>query len=153
MGEAVLDSGTVVGQLVVQLPVVLVLVVGLILVAVRGRRLSGRARSLGFAGIGLLLLGALMSAAWSIAIPSIVLDNHLTSREYGPLSAGVGTLLGIWHAAGLALLIGAVVSLSPRPGTSAAVGNPTVAAHPDAGHPAARYQPSGPRQPGPDDQR
>ena len=149
-----LDSGAVVGQLVVQLPVVLVLLVGLILVGVRGRHLSRRARSLGYAGIGLLLLGALMSAAWSIAIPSIVLENHLTSREYGPLSAGVGTLLGIWHAAGLALLVGAAVSRSPRPGTPLTVGSPTADHHPEAGEAAtARYQPSGAHQPGPGDPR
>jgi hypothetical protein len=130
---------SLVAQLCVQLPMVLVLVAGVVLIILRGVRVSGRARSLAIAGIGMLLLNVLMSAAWALAIPWILEHNRLASNEFNPISIGVGTLLSAWRAAGVGLLIGAALFRGGRP----------AAVTPAAGWPSAPPPATGPQEPGP----
>ena len=48
-GGSALDLGALTGSLVIRLPIAVVLLVGLILIATRGRRLAGRAKALALA--------------------------------------------------------------------------------------------------------
>lgn len=133
-----LELSALATQLVVQSPMMLVLLAGLVLVVVRRRNRPGRPFSLAVAGIGMLLIGTLMTSAWQIAVPWIITDRHLSASQFGPISIGVGALLGVWHAGGIGLLLGAAVSRG-RTATAA----PTPPAPAPASAPPAGFAPGG----------
>lgn len=103
------EIGYVFGQSLSQLPTLLVLLVGMILVGTARGRLPGRPRALALAGIGLLLLGVLLNILWALVFSRLVREGW-TAREIGALGVGVSALLSVWHATGLGLVIGAVLA-------------------------------------------
>jgi hypothetical protein len=130
------------GNFVVQLPVMLTLVVGLIVLASPGRRLPPRSLLLARAGLGLLLAEAIASLGWSTWLPQVITwagPGGDVMRNVGLLSAVVSFLLAILFAAGLGLLVAALVAARdpappsyPPPG-----GGPPNAGPPGAGPPGA----------------
>lgn len=87
------------GQAVFALPMLL----GLILIPIRTR---GSARVLGLVGCLIMLIGHILTAVWSVAMPwaSHELDIPISSL------AGLSAVLGLVSAAGLVLVICAVVA-------------------------------------------
>lgn len=122
--------GDLLGPLVGTLPTMLVLVVGLILVAVAGKRLPGRARVLAFLGGAVLLLGLLLNMAWGLAIPTLFREGVFSHAEFTPISLAVSLLLTFMQAAGIGLLIGAV--LAARTAPTAPTATPDMPATPPA---------------------
>ncbi|GAB2936714.1 hypothetical protein GCM10027280_26070 [Micromonospora polyrhachis] len=102
--------GDLLGPSLGTLPTMLVLVVGLILVAVAGKRLPGRARVLAFLGGAVLLLELLLALAWGLAIPTLFREGVFNHAEFTPISLVVSLLLSLMQAAGIGLLIGAVLA-------------------------------------------
>ncbi|MDW5322234.1 hypothetical protein [Plantactinospora sp. KLBMP9567] len=105
-------------QGVVQVPVLLVLVAGLILVAARRDRLSRLARGLAVAGCGVLLIGVLANVAWLASIPTLLRAGQ-SAAEFGVISAAVALVLNLCQAVGLGLLIGGVLTGGIRPPVAA----------------------------------
>jgi len=103
-------------QVAAQLPALIVLVVGLVLVAARRRTLNGRARGLGLAGCAVLLAGLLATTAWTSSYIWIYAGGDLDVREFGLITSVVGLFLTLIHATGLALVIAAVLA-GARPAT------------------------------------
>ncbi|MEH1013887.1 hypothetical protein V6U90_12365 [Micromonospora sp. CPCC 206060] len=101
--------GYVVGQVASHLPTLLVLLVGLILVGTARGRLPGRSGTLALAGMGVLVLGDLLSIGWAVLFTQLVRQDW-TARELGLAGSGVGVLLSLWHATGLGLLVAAVLA-------------------------------------------
>ncbi|MGI5150055.1 hypothetical protein ACQEVC_27545 [Plantactinospora sp. CA-294935] len=105
-------------QGVMQVPVLLVLVVGLILVAARRDRLSRLAKGLAVAGCGVLLIGVLANVAWLALIPTL-LRTDPSATEFGVINAGIALVLNLCQAVGLGLLIGGVLAGGIRPPVAA----------------------------------
>ncbi len=97
-------------QFAAQVPVLIVLVVGLVLVAARRRTLTGRAGTLAIAGCAVLLLATLANVAWIASIPWLIDQRDFDARDFGLAAAAVGVALTLIHATGLALIIGAVLA-------------------------------------------
>ncbi|MBO4209305.1 hypothetical protein [Micromonospora echinofusca] len=115
--------GYVVGQVGSHLPTLLVLLAGLILVGTARGRLPGRSGTLALAGMGVLLLGALLSIGWALLFTQLIRQDW-TARNLGLVTTGAGVLLSIWHATGLGLLVAAV--LAGRRAGQSPVGPPPV---------------------------
>ncbi|WP_433369692.1 hypothetical protein ACQPZX_44050 [Actinoplanes sp. CA-142083] len=108
-----ISLGVFLGSFVVQLPVFAVLVVGLILLTAQGARLPRRTLQLGRAGLAVMLAEGLASMVWSALLPQIIssLDFEVGwTRTYGLINAGVGLVLALLFAAGIALLIAALLA-------------------------------------------
>jgi hypothetical protein len=97
-------------QFAAQVPVLIVLVVGLVLVAARRRSLNGRAAALAVAGCAVLLLATVANVAWIASIPWLLDGRDVDARDFAVLASGVGLALTLVHATGLALIIGAVLA-------------------------------------------
>jgi hypothetical protein len=97
-------------QIVSQIPVLVVLVAGLVLLAARRRTLTGRAGTLAIAGCGVLLAGIILSTAWTSSYIWVYSDGDFDDRTFGLLAAAVGLVLTLIHATGLALVIAAVLA-------------------------------------------
>jgi hypothetical protein len=109
----VISLGLFFGVFVVQLPVLAVLVVGLVLLTTQGARLPRRSLQLGRAGLVVMLAESLGSMAWSVLLPQIIsgLDHEVGwARTYGLINAAVGLVLALLFAAGIGLLIGALLA-------------------------------------------
>ncbi|MEQ4301438.1 hypothetical protein ABNF97_08615 [Plantactinospora sp. B6F1] len=102
-------TGWVLTQGVFQLPVLLVLVVGLVLVAVRRDQLSRLAKGLAVAGCSVLLIGIVADTAWLASIPTLLAGDP-SPTEFDMIRAGVSIVLTICHTLGLGLLIGGVLA-------------------------------------------
>ncbi|MGX6605701.1 hypothetical protein ACWKSP_26745 [Micromonosporaceae bacterium Da 78-11] len=139
--------GTLVGTFVVQLPILAVLIVGLALLSSsRGRLLPARSGLLARAGLGMLLAHSLAALAWSALLPQLIMQTNfgsgsLTLRSYGLISAVVGFMLSLLFAAGLGLLVAALLGAGrppDPPGAYQAVGYPAF----NAGHQPAQPAPT-----------
>ncbi|MGN9911712.1 hypothetical protein ACTMTJ_29650 [Phytohabitans sp. LJ34] len=97
-------------QFVAQLPALIVLVVGLVLVATRRHTLTSRARALATSGCAVLLAGILLGVAWTSSYIWVYADGDFNAREFGLITAAVGLVLTLIHATGLALVIAAVLA-------------------------------------------
>ncbi|MGW5671925.1 hypothetical protein [Micromonospora sp. NPDC003776] len=99
--------GSPAGQLLFQLPTLLVLVTGLVLTLVH-RRLPRAARGLLLGGVSLLLLALLLNVAWVLTLTHI----YGTWSGTGALRFGmaVGVLQLLLHPAGMALIIAGALS-------------------------------------------
>jgi hypothetical protein len=108
---------------VVQLPTLVVLVAGIALLTTRRATLPPRSVQLGVAGCVALLVGALVGLAWSVSLPLLVSQGGAVNfTNVSLLSLLVGGVLALLHAAGLGLLIAAVLGSvrAPAPPTPAA---------------------------------
>ncbi|MEJ3748539.1 hypothetical protein WEI85_35320 [Actinomycetes bacterium KLBMP 9797] len=106
--------GYVAGQLIAQLPALLVLVVGLALVAARRRMLTGRSGALAVAGLIVLLVGVIATVGWTASFPWLIGDDVVDLSDFGLLAFAVGMMLTLLHAVGLALMIAALLASGRR---------------------------------------
>jgi len=137
LGAEELVFGNLLGHLLAILPTLLVLVVGLILVAVSGKRLPGRARVLAFLGGAVLLLSLFLGLVWGIMVPTLIRDRTFSPADFAPINLVVTLLLSLMQAAGIGLLIGALLSARTAPATASSAAAPTPApAMPAAPSPA-----------------
>ncbi|GAB3752077.1 hypothetical protein [Microlunatus parietis] len=126
------------GQGVYALPMLL----GLILIPLRTR---GSARVLGLVGCLIMLIGHILNAVWSLAIPWA---SHELNVSISTL-AGLSAVLGLVSAAGLVLVICAVVA-GRSGGSPAEAQRPSVPPAPGQyGQPAPYSTTSQYGQPGP----
>jgi hypothetical protein len=95
---------------VVQLPLLVVMIAGFVLVVTRKTRLGGRSTTFALIGLSLLTAELVLTLIWTTAFPSIVTSLDLEPSAFGMISAGVGLVLTAITAAGLALLLAALVS-------------------------------------------
>lgn len=108
-------------QLLTQLPTLLVLAAGLVL-ALINRRLPRGPRGLLLAGLAVLLLGALLSLGWLLALPQIMQSGG--AAQFTRLNMIVGPLLALLHPLGLGLVVAAALTgrttapTPPAPGWS-----------------------------------
>ncbi|GID25557.1 hypothetical protein [Paractinoplanes brasiliensis] len=99
------------GFLVVQLPVLVVLVIGLALLGRPEKRLPGRSHMLARAGLIVLLAETIASMAFQLAFTQVILQLDWSSTQFGVVSSIVSFLFTLLFACGLALLIGAFVTI------------------------------------------
>jgi hypothetical protein len=118
------------GQLLVQLPLLAVLVTGLALVAGRRRRIGARRATLALAGLGALALTLFLSVLTSVLVPTLVTEFDVRATQIGVFSAISALAMSALTAAGVALLLAAILSAGPDQ------------------QPPARYQPPMPDGPG-----
>ncbi|MEV4707222.1 hypothetical protein [Actinoplanes sp. NPDC049316] len=109
-----MSVGYLFSGVITHLPVLAVLVAGLVLVATRRARLGRRSTSLAQLGLGALLLGQILDIAWFVLLPRIIGSLDYSTRTYGVLTLAVGIVLAVVVAAGVALLIAALVTRSPE---------------------------------------
>ncbi|HEX8630452.1 MAG TPA: hypothetical protein VF755_20010 [Catenuloplanes sp.] len=128
-------------QFLVQLPMIIVLIVGFGVLSARRRRLPRRAVTLGHAGCGVLLVATVFSGGWAAVLPRLLLDVDLTSSVWGVLTFVVGMVQAVLYAGGIGLLLGALLARTGPAGPPAAAGPPAMAE--PAGPPAAT-EPTGP---------
>jgi len=126
---------------ITHLPILAVLITGLIVVGSRKDRLGRRSATFAQLGLGVLVLGQLLEIIWFLLLPEIIGSMDYSSRSYGILTLIVGILLAALLAAGLALLIAALVTRAP-----AGPAGPYEPAQPGAAGP---YQPAQPGSAGP----
>ncbi|MBU2661946.1 hypothetical protein KOI35_00350 [Actinoplanes bogorensis] len=93
------------GFFVVQIPVVVVLVAGLVMLSAPQRRLPGRSQTLARAGLIVLLAETVASLAWNITFTQIVARSGWTATQFGLISSIVGLMLAVFFAVGLGLLV------------------------------------------------
>jgi hypothetical protein len=95
------------GFFIVQLPVLVVLVVGLALLGRPERRLPGRSHTLARAGLVVLLIDTGAQLLFQLGFSRLVLQLDWSSAQFGLLSAITSFLFTLLFAGGLGLLIGA----------------------------------------------
>jgi hypothetical protein len=98
----------VLGQVATQLPIVLVLIVGLILVMNRRDRMPRRARALALAGCAALLVEVVLGLAWTLSVSWLVEQGM--GATIALVSVASNLLLSLLTVAGLGLLIGSTLS-------------------------------------------
>lgn len=99
------------GQLLGELPTLLVLLVGLVLLAVRRRALAPRSAGLAFAGVALLLSRLVLQLVWGAFSWSLLPGAEAATFALSPrILAGFAIFLALLQATGAALLIAAVLT-------------------------------------------
>jgi hypothetical protein len=138
-----MNVGYVFSTVVGHLPVLAVLIAGLVLIGTRRARIGPRAAMFGQLGAGVLLVAEVLQLGWGMAFPSIVSALDYDSSRYQAISIAVSLLLSLLFAAGIGLLVAAVVARAPGSGGPGAGG-------PGAGGPGfAGPGYGGPGYPGP----
>ncbi|MEU8614928.1 hypothetical protein AB0C29_43785 [Actinoplanes sp. NPDC048791] len=98
------------------LPLLAVLIAGFVLVAARRDRLSPRSMLFARLGLGALLLGSLLQFAWTMLIPVLYSSLDYSATQYGLVFGLIGLITALISAAGVGLLIAAVVTRGSAPG-------------------------------------
>jgi len=98
--------------LVGQLPMLIVLIAGFVLVGSRRTRIGARSATLSLTGLGLLTFDLILQSIWTILFPRLVVSLDLRAASFGLASFSVNLILTILTAIGIGLLIAAVVSRS-----------------------------------------
>ena len=97
------------------LPLLAVLIAGFVLVAARRERIGPRSVLFARLGLGGLLLGSLLQLAWTALLPTLYSRLDYSVMRYGLLFSGIGLVTALLSAAGVGLLIAAIVTRSPGP--------------------------------------
>jgi hypothetical protein len=103
------------------LPLLAVLIVGFVLVATRRDRLSPRSMLFARLGLGALMLGSLLQFAWTMLIPMLYSSLDYSATRYGLVFGLIGLITALISAAGVGLLIAAVVTRGSAPGFAGSV--------------------------------
>jgi hypothetical protein len=120
------------------LPLLAVLVAGFVLIATRRAWLGPRSVLLARLGLGALALGSLLQLAWAMLIPTLYSTLDYSMTRYSLMFSVSGLVTSLISAAGVGLLIAAVVTRSPGP---AFPGQPPPGGPPFAGPPYEGGQP------------
>ncbi|MFI7600970.1 hypothetical protein [Actinoplanes sp. NPDC049681] len=105
--------GYLLSGVLTHLPVLAVLITGLVLVTSRQARLGPRSTMLARLGLAALILGELLGAVWVIVFPQLIHSLDYRPSTYGVVTFGVSLVLSVLTAAGVGLLIAAVVTRAP----------------------------------------
>ncbi|PRY31388.1 hypothetical protein CLV70_103274 [Pseudosporangium ferrugineum] len=105
--------GYLLSGVLIHLPVLAVLIAGFIVVASRRARLGPRSTMLARLGLGILAACQVLEVVWLVVLPQLISSFDYRATTYGVLSLIVGILLSLLLAAGLGLLIAAVVTRAP----------------------------------------
>lgn len=133
------------------LPLLAVLVVGFILISSRRAWLGQRSALLARMGLGALALGSLLQLAWSLLIPTLYSSMDFPMLRFSMVFSLISLVTSAASAAGVGLLVAAVVTRSPGPDYAGQqpTGGPPFAGPPfPDGQPYQDGQPAGPRYPG-----
>ncbi|MGW4946337.1 hypothetical protein ACWEOZ_32675 [Actinoplanes sp. NPDC004185] len=128
------------------LPLLAVLIAGFVLIATRRDRLSPRSMLFARLGLGALLLGSLLQFAWTMLVPMLYSSLDYSATQYGIVFGLIGLITALISAAGVGLLIAAVVTRGSAPGFA----GPVPGGQPFAGPPPQQHGPGfgGPPSPG-----
>jgi hypothetical protein len=113
------------------LPLLAVLIVGFVLVGTRRDRLGPRSMLFARLGLGALMLGSLLQFAWTMLIPMLYSSLNYSATRYGIVFGLIGLVTSLISAAGVGLLIAAVVTRGSAPGFA----GPVAGGQPFAGPP------------------
>ncbi|GIE08908.1 hypothetical protein [Paractinoplanes ferrugineus] len=120
-----ISVGAFFGTFLVQAPVFGVLVVGLVLLGTQGRRLPPRSRQLARLGLVIMLVEGAASMLWTALLPQLLSRMSYERgfvQTYGIASAIFGIIMSLLVAAGLGLLIAALLAARqpapPPPGAA-----------------------------------
>jgi hypothetical protein len=107
--------GGLIGTFVVELPILIALIAGLVVLSSAGRRLPGRSAPLARAGLVVLLVQTVLSLLWAGLLPQLLVRTHfgdgsVSIRSYGLISGVVAFLLALVFAVGLTLLVAALLA-------------------------------------------
>lgn len=97
------------------LPLLAVLIAGFVLIATRRRWLGARSVLLARLGLGALALASVLQLAWSMLIPTLYSRLDYSTTRYTLLFSLSGLVTALISAAGVALLIAAVVTRGNGP--------------------------------------
>ncbi|WP_344933055.1 hypothetical protein [Actinoplanes nipponensis] len=92
------------------LPLLAVLITGLILLAGRRERIGPRRLLFARLGLSVLILGSLLQFAWTLLVPTLYSRLDYSASQYGMLFSAVSLLTAVIFAAGVGLLVAALVS-------------------------------------------
>jgi hypothetical protein len=107
-----MSVGYFLSNLLGHLPLLGVLIAGFVLVSARRPAIGARSASLARLGLVALLVSVILQLAWSTAIPQ-VMDTLDSTTQFGLAASVIGILLAVAFAAGVALILAAVVTRSP----------------------------------------
>ncbi len=96
--------------IVVQLPLLAILIGGFVLVSTRRARIGARSALFARIGLAVLAVNLVFQAVWTVLFPQLISSLDLEYSQFGMLSFGAGLILTVLLAAGIALLIGAIVT-------------------------------------------
>jgi hypothetical protein len=95
------------------LPLLAVLITGFVLIAGRRAWLGPRSVLLARLGLGALALGSVLQMVWTLLIPLLYSRLDYSATRYGLVISVFGLLTALISAAGVGLLIAALVTRSP----------------------------------------
>lgn len=129
------------------LPLLAVVIAGFVLITTGRERIGPRSVLLGRLGLGALAVGSVLQIAWTMAIPALYSTLDYSATRYGLLFSVIGLITSLISAAGVGLLIAALVTRgSGRPFDGRGAG-PAFPGQPSGS--AFPGEPSGPPFPGP----
>jgi hypothetical protein len=108
--------GFALSQLIFQLPMVVVLVVGFALIPSRRARIGARRANLAMAGLAVLALDLAISIVWSSLGTLLVMDRTISMSSFGVMAPAISFFLAVLTATAVALLLAAVVAPGAPPG-------------------------------------
>jgi hypothetical protein len=108
-----MNVGYLFSGVVGHLPLLAVLIAGFVLVAARRARLGARSVLFARLGLGALLAGSLLQMAWTMLFPVLYSSLDYPASQYGVLFSLTGLMTSLISAAGVGLLITAVVTRNP----------------------------------------
>jgi hypothetical protein len=107
-----MSVGYFLSNLVGHLPLLGVLIAGFVLVSARRQTIGARSTSLARLGLIALLVSVILQLAWAMAIPRLM-DTLESTTRFGLAASVIGIILAVFFAAGIALILAAVVSRTP----------------------------------------
>ncbi|MFI5931524.1 hypothetical protein [Actinoplanes sp. NPDC051494] len=90
-------------------PMLAVLIGGAVLLASRRERLGKRSANMAYLGLGALALGQIIGLIWTLSLPSLYQALGSSVTSYGMVSFGFTAVTTLLGAAGLGLIIAALV--------------------------------------------
>jgi hypothetical protein len=107
-----MSVGYFLSNLVGHLPLLGVLVAGFVLVSARRQTIGARSASLARLGLVALLVSVILQLAWAMVIPQLM-DTLESATRFGVAASIIGIILAVSFAAGVALILAAVVTRTP----------------------------------------
>jgi hypothetical protein len=107
-----MSVGYFLSNLVGHLPLLAVLAAGFVLVSARRRSVGARSAGLARAGLAALAVTVVLQIAWAMTIPALM-DGLDSTTRFGIASFVIGMFLAVFFAAGVALILAALLTRTP----------------------------------------
>ena len=107
-----MSVGYFLSNLLGHLPLLGVLIAGFVLVSARRPTIGARSASLARLGLITLLGSVILQLAWAMVIPELM-DTLDSTTQFGLAASVIGIILAVVFAAGVALILAAVVTRTP----------------------------------------